>query len=50
MRIEYMAEYIWCWRKGDRTIYTQCYETAQQAKRAGYFVSVVQEKSHIFRY
>ena len=44
-----MAESIWCWRKGDRTIYTQRYEIAQQAIRAGFFVTVVQEKNHVFR-
>jgi hypothetical protein len=44
-----MADYIWCWRIGDRTIYTQRYEKALQAKRAGYFVSVVPQKNHVYQ-
>jgi hypothetical protein len=44
-----MTEFIWSWRKGNRTIYTQRYAIAQKAKQAGYFVSVVQEKVHIYR-
>ena len=44
-----MTVFIWCWRIGNHTIYTQRYDIAQQAKQAGHIVSIVHEKSHIYR-
>ena len=44
-----MSELIWCWRKGNKTIYTKRVDVAGQAKKEGYMVKVLKNVPHIFR-
>ena len=44
-----MSELIWCWRKGNKTIYTKRVDVAEQAMKEGYIVTVLSNRSHIFR-
>ena len=46
---ETMSELIWCWRKGNKTIYTKRLDIAQKAKKEGLLVTVLRNRSHIFR-
>ena len=44
-----MSELIWCWRKGNKTIYTKCIDVVEQAMEEGNIVKVLKNGSHIFR-
>ncbi len=43
-----MSELVWCWSKGDKTLYTSNFRIAEKAMREGFFVKVIRKKPHIF--
>ena len=44
-----MSELLWCWRKGNKQIYTKNITVAEQAMNEGFFVTVLRGKPHIFK-
>ncbi len=45
-----MSEMIWCWRKGNKSIYTKSFDIAEKALKDGFQVIVVKNRSKIFKY
>lgn len=41
---------IWCWRKGNKCIYTSSFNVAEQALKQGFQVEVLKSRSNIFRH
>ena len=47
--VVYMSELLWCWRKGNKQIYTRNFAVAEQAMNEGFFVKVLRGKPHIIK-
>jgi hypothetical protein len=45
-----MSEMIWCWRKGNKSIYTKSFDIAVKALKDGFQVNVVKNPNRIFRH
>jgi hypothetical protein len=43
-----MSELLLSWKKGNKQIYARSFAAAEQAMNEGFFVTVLQGKSHIF--
>jgi hypothetical protein len=43
-----MSEFLWSWKKGNTQIYVRNFNAAEQAMNEGFYVTVLQIKSHIY--
>lgn len=44
-----MSEVLWCWRTGNKQVYTRNFAIAEEAMNNGFPVMILQDKPHIFR-
>lgn len=41
---------LWCWRKGEKCIFTGNFDIAEKALKQGFQVEVLKTRSNIFKY